>query len=103
MKTKDIDFGDPSRIKKVYGVRVTHKSSAAQTAPISYTTDGGSSFTNFTGNFISTSAWDVLHATPAAPVECQSMQIKVTNPTNTGTININDISIEYRAIHRGVT
>jgi hypothetical protein len=103
MKTKDIDFGDPSRIKKVYGVRVTHKSSAAQTAPISYTTDGGSSFTNFTGNFAVTSAWDVLHATPAAPVECQSMQIKVTNPTNTGTININDISIEYRAIHRGVT
>ena len=103
MKTKDIDFGDPSRIKKVYGVRVTHKSSAAQTAPISYTTDGGSSFTNFTGNFAVTSAWDVLHATPSAPVECQSMQIKVTNPTNTGTININDISIEYRTIHRGVT
>ena len=35
MKTKDIDFGDPARIKKVYGVRVTYKSSAAQTAPIS--------------------------------------------------------------------
>ena len=103
MKTKDIDFGDPARIKKVYGVRVTYKSSAAQTAPISYTTDGGSSFTNFTGNFAVTSAWDVLHATPAAPVECQSMQIKITNPTNTGTININDISIEYRTIHKRVT
>ena len=111
MKTKDIDFGDPSRIKKVYGVRVTYKSTGSaissgdvtQTAPISYATDGGSSFTNFTGNFISTSAWDVLHATPAAPVECQSMQIKVTNPTVAGTININDISIEYRTIHRGVT
>mgnify|MGYP001415861097 CR=1 FL=1 len=55
MKTKDIDFGNPARIKKVYGVRITYKSSGAQTAPISYATNGGSSFTNFTGNFISKS------------------------------------------------
>ena len=104
MKTKDIDFGSTSRIKKVYGVRITYKSSAAQTAPISYATNGGSSFTNFTGNFINTSnAWDVLNATLAAPVECQSMQIKITNPTSTGTININDISIEYRTIRKRVT
>jgi len=104
MKTKDIDFGSTSRIKKVYGVRITYKSSAAQTTPISYATNGGSSFTNFTGNFINTSnAWDVLNATLAAPVECQSMQIKITNPTSTGTININDISIEYRTIRKRVT
>jgi len=103
MKTKDIDFGNPARIKKVYGVRITYKSSGAQTAPISYATNGGSSFTNFTGNFISASSWDVLYAYPASPIECQSMQLKITNPTNQGTININDISIEYRTIRKRVT
>ena len=104
LKTKDMDFGEPGRIKKVYGLRVTYQSSAAQTTPISYATDGGSSFSNFTGNFVDTSdAWDVLYAYTASPVECQSIQIKITNPTNTGTININDISVEYRSIYKRVT
>ena len=103
LKTKDIDFGEPGRIKKVYGVRITYKSSAAQTTPISYATNGGTSFTNLTGNFSSTSTWDVLYAYPSSPVECQSMQFKITNPTNSGTININDITIEYRPIYKRVT
>ena len=109
MKTKDIDFGDPGHIKKVYGVRVTYQSSAAQTTPISYAIDGIGNFASagggaFTGNFADTSdVWDVLYAYPASPVECQSMQLKISNPTNAGTIKINDISIEYRPIHKRVT
>ena len=109
MKTKDIDFGDPGHIKKVYGIRVTYQSSAAQTTPISYAIDGIGNFAsagggNFTGNFANTSSvWDVLYAYPSSPVECQSMQLKITNPTSAGTININDISIEYRTIHKRVT
>ena len=109
MKTKDIDFGDPGHIKKVYGVRVTYQSSAAQTTPISYAIDGIGNFAgagggNFTGNFTDTSGvWDVLNATVSSPVECQSMQIKIKNPSAVGTININDISIEYRPIHKRVT
>jgi len=109
MKTKDIDFGDPGHIKKVYGIRVTYQSSAAQTTPIAYAIDGIGNFAsagggNFTGNFANTSSvWDVLYAYPSSPVECQSMQLKITNPTSAGTININDISIEYRTIHKRVT
>jgi len=109
MKTKDIDFGDPGHIKKVYGIRVTYQSSAAQTTPIAYAIDGIGNFAsagggNFTGNFADTNdVWDVLYAYPSSPVECQSMQLKITNPTSAGTININDISIEYRTIHKRVT
>jgi len=109
MKTKDIDFGDPGHIKKVYGVRITYQSSAAQTTPIAYAIDGIGNFAsagggNFTGNFANTSGvWDVLNATVSSPVECQSMQIKISNPTNDGTIKINDISIEYRPIYKRVT
>jgi hypothetical protein len=109
LKTKDIDFGDPGHIKKVYGVRITYQSSVAQTTPIAYAIDGIGDFAsagggNFTGNFADTSdVWDVLNATVSSPVECQSMQLKITNPTTAGTININDISIEYRPIHKRVT
>ena len=109
LKTKDIDFGDPGHIKKVYGVRITYQSSVAQTTPIAYAIDGIGNFAsagggNFTGNFANTSGvWDVLNATVSSPVECQSMQLKISNPTSTGTIKINDISIEYRPIHKRVT
>jgi len=109
MKTKDMDFGEPGRIKKVYSLRVTYQSSAAQTTPIAYAIDGIGNFAsagggNFTGNFADTSdVWDVLYAYPSSPVECQSMQIKVTNPTTAGTININDVSIEYRTLYKRVT
>ena len=109
MQTKDIDFGDPARIKKVYGVRVSYQSSAAQTTPIAYAIDGIANFSgagggNFTGNFADTSGvWDILYAYVASPVECQSMQIQVSNPTSNGTIKINDISIEYRTINKRVT
>jgi len=109
MKTKDIDFGDPARIKKVYGARITYQSTAAQTAPIAYAIDGIGNFAsagggNFTGNFADTSdVWDVLYAYPSSPVECQSMQLQISNPTTSGKININDISIEYRTIHKRVT
>jgi len=109
LKTKDIDFGDPGHIKKVYGVRVTYQANDDQTTPISYAIDGIGNFASagggaFTGNFADTSdVWDVLYAYPASPVECQSMQLKISNPTNAGTIKINDISIEYRPIHKRVT
>ena len=109
MKTKDIDFGDPGHIKKVYGVRVTYQANDVQNTPISYAIDGIGNFASagggaFTGNFADTSGvWDVLYAYPASPVKCQSMQLKISNPTNAGTIKINDISIEYRPIHKRVT
>ena len=78
------------------------------TTPVSYATDGGSSFTNFTGNFSDTGSgthsdtWAKLRATLAAPVECQSLQIKVQN-TAQGTFQINDISIEHRMINKRVS
>ena len=103
MVTKDIDFGEPGRIKKIYSVRVTYKSSAAQTAPVLFATNGGSSFTALTGNFASTSSFDVLVATPSSPIECQSLQLKITNASASGTIEINDISIEYRNIYKRAT
>ena len=106
--TRDIDFGDPSRNKKVYGLTLTYKSDTAQTQPIYYATDGSTSFSSqLTGNFASGSGWQKLRATASTPIECQSIRFKVTNPSGaTGTtdgIQINDLSVEYRPIFKRVS
>ena len=103
LKTKDLDFGEPARIKKIYAVTITYKSNYAMTTPVSYSVDGADSFSNFTGNFVDTSGdWANLRATVASPFECQSLQIKVENTVGggTGSFHINDISIEYRPIYK---
>jgi len=107
--TKDIDFGDPGRVKKVYGITLTYKSDNDQTQPIYYATDGGTSFSDqLTGNFSGTgTGWKKLRATSSSPISCQSIRFRITNPTTTtGTsegIQINDMSIEYRPIYKRVS
>jgi len=106
--TRDIDFGDPSRNKKVYGLTLTYKSDTNQTQPIYYATDGSTSFSSqLTGNFTSGSGWQKLRATASTPIECQSIRFKVTNPSrDTGAtegIQINDLSVEYRPIFKRVS
>ena len=96
--TKDIEFGQPGLIKKIYKVIVTYKSDGAETTPFEYAIDGSESFSNFTGNFADTSdAWDVLTLTTTNPISCQSIQIKFDGPS-TGIFEINDMTIEYRIL-----
>jgi hypothetical protein len=107
VKTKDIDFGQPGVLKRIYAIYVTYKSDNAQTTPISYEIDGTTnSYTNLTGNFSATTQWDILKTTSSA-FNCQSLQLKITNPTNavgaTAGIQINDITIEYRVLHKKVS
>ena len=80
--TKDIDFGQPGLIKKIYKVIVTFKSDGAETTPFKYAIDGKQDFSGsgggtFTGNFTDTSnQWDVVTLTPSSTISCQSIQIK---------------------------
>ena len=96
--TKDIDFGQPGLIKKVYKVIVTHKSDGAESNPFEYAIDGSESFSNFNGHFADTSGvWDVLTLTPTNPISCQSIKIKFDGPS-AGIFEINDMTIEYRIL-----
>ena len=104
IRTKDIDFGVPSLIKKIYAVFITYKSDAAQTAPVKLYFDGASSSgTAYTGNFINTSGqWKVLRVQHSSISTCKSVSIEIQNQTaSTGSssgLQINDITIEYRII-----
>ena len=106
--TKDIDFGNPELIKKVYKVIVTYKSSEAVTTPFDYAIDGKQNFSGdgggtFTGNLANTSnKWDVLTLTPSSVISCQSIQIQFDLNGDDTKIEINDMSIQYRTIRNKV-
>ena len=104
MVTKDIDFEQPGLKKKIYAVYITYKSDNAQTQPIYYAVDGLTSYSQFTGNFSATSgAWAIGKFYVSTPFTCQSLKLKITNPTSVSGgvagIQINDISIEYRILN----
>tara|TARA_Y100000361_G_C11161574_1_gene347745 strand:- start:5240 stop:8299 length:3060 start_codon:yes stop_codon:yes gene_type:complete len=101
--TRDIDFGEPALIKKIYKVIITYKSDGAETTPFSYAINGTQNFSGsgggaFVGNFADTSGeFDVVTLTPSATLSCQSLQIRFIAPS-AGVFEINDMTIEYRTI-----
>ena len=113
--TRDIDFGDPSHIKKVYKVYATYKSSADQLTPLEYSIDGKDSWSDFStgsnvspagdhsGDLDAVTAWDVATFTADSVPSCQSIQFRFKPQQTAGTFDINDISIEYRQIHKRVS
>ena len=111
--TKDIDFGNPARIKKVYSVILTYRSRDAMTTPVSYAINGAEDdgdYTNFTGDFADTGHgdtgdnWATVKVTPASPISCQSIKIRIKNTAGSSSrFELNDISIEYRMINKRVS
>ena len=113
--TKDIDFGEPGRLKKVYKVYATYKSNVDQATPLEFAVDGKASFNNFaTGSNVvptgdssgdldaNSMVWDVAAFTADSVPTCQSIQFKF-NPPDSGTFEVNDMSIEYRKLHKRVS
>ena len=111
--TKDIDFGNPARIKKVYSVILTYRSRDAMTTPVSYAINGAEDdgdYTNFTGDFADTGHgdnldnWATVKVTPASPISCQSIKIRIKNTAGSWSrFELNDISIEYRETRKRVS
>ena len=100
--TRDIDFGQPGLIKKIYKVMVTYKCNGSSSNPFRYAIDGKQNFSGdgggaFTGSLVDTSnQWDVVTLTPSSTISCQSIQIGI-EPGN-HIVEINDMTVEYRVI-----
>ena len=48
--------------------------------------------------------WEVAVFTPATPISCQSIRLKVYNNENADMIDVNEIGIQYRLLpHRTVS
>ena len=117
--TKDYDFDEPSRVKKIYKIYITYMNSASGTltnrmevAADGFTTfnqtsiatpHSGSTFA-LTGTFAGSKAyWDVAVFTFDAPFPCQSIALYFNPDAIANGISINDISFEYRTIHKRVS
>lgn len=99
--TKDIDFGDPSRIKKIYNIYISYKSSTTSVT-MKYALDNTSSTQNITNvSFSSTDNYKIAKASFSTPLQCQSIRIWLKG--NFSKFEINDISIDYRPIYRKVS
>jgi len=114
--TKDIDFGQPGLIKKIYKVMITYKSTGELQNPLQYAINGTQSFGNFASTITpqgntggdaswlestgsSGEDWDIGVFTPSSPISCQSIQFEF-DLNNSTKFELNDMTIEYRIIRQ---
>ena len=101
--TKDIDFGDPSRIKKIYNIYVTYRKEGSAPS-VSYALNGSNNFTTISNTtFASTDTWEIEKIPLQSALQCQSIKIKIGIASTHSLFDINDISIDYRPIYRKVS
>ena len=99
-QTKDFDFGNASKVKKVYAVYVTYKSDNALTGYFTLVEDDGTS--HALSGTVATNAtnYATVKLTPSSPVTCNKISVKLDTSSNSRKVEINDISIEYREIYK---
>ena len=80
--TKDIDFGEPGRNKKLYKALITYKGTSATNIAVDYDTDGGTTFpydfangTNFTSTKLDgASGWAIAELKPDVSSEANNIK-----------------------------
>ena len=100
-RTKDIDFGEPGKVKKVYKVYVTAKDDGSSGGIILKTLLNG----NSGGTFTTTETVDIDSAQFKTLVftvnqDCESIRLDVSGADTTNELEINDITIEYRTKYK---
>ena len=117
--TKDFDFDDPSRVKKIYKIYITYMNSAGSQLDnlIKVAADGNTTWEQgsiatphsrstyaLTGSFLaSQSKWNVAVFEFDSPFPCQSIALYFNPDAVVNGLSINDISFEYRTIHKRVS
>jgi len=99
-QSKDFDFGNASRVKKVYAVYVTYKSNNTLTGYFTLEEDDGTSHALSGAVDTNASNYATVKLTPSSPVTCNKISVKLNTSSNSRNVEINDISIEYREIYK---
>jgi len=99
-KTKDFDFGDAARIKKIYAVYVTYKSSVALTSLFKLVSLDDDTAHTLSGTLAITSDYKTVKLTPSSIVSCTKAHVLLDTSATSANVEINDISIEYRQIYK---
>ena len=99
--TKDLDFGNSARIKKVYAVYITYKSDDALTGYFTLVEEEAGTSHALSGTLTAnTTDYKTVKLKPSSPVSCTKIAVVMNTTTNARKVEINDISIEYREIYR---
>ncbi|KKK61790.1 hypothetical protein LCGC14_3010800, partial [marine sediment metagenome] len=98
IRTTDIDFNNPAVIDLIDAFLLNYKSSAPQTTPLSYAIDGDdrpNAWITITGNFDAEGFWEEFLAELSTTISCKTLRLKLSNPTNAGTIEVNELVIRH--------
>lgn len=101
-ETKELDFGIPNKQKKLYAVYVTYKSSADISAKFKYSIDGGTNWVAFSSgsSTTGTTTWIKGKWSLTTPAVSSKFMLQLDTTTTSATVWINDISFEYRTMHK---
>ena len=102
-RTKELDFGIPNKQKKLYAVYITYKSSQDISSLIYYSINGGVTWVAFSSGSSATSStiWQKGKWSLTTPVTSSKFMLELkTGATTATTVWINDISFEYRLMHK---
>jgi len=102
-QTKDFDFGNAARVKKIYAVYITYQETGGNLTDIfTLVEDDGTSHA-LAGNIPANSdgTYNTVRISPSSPVICNKVSIKMELAGgDSSLVQINDISIEYREIYK---
>lgn len=103
VRTKDIDFGAPGKVKKIYKVYITAKddggSSNGNTLTLKYALNGSTSYSNATTATPTDGLGQFDTLVYTLGVDCESISFELQDESGE-EIEINDISIEFRAKYK---
>ncbi len=94
IETTDIDFGNSAIIDIIDAFTGTIQTDSGQTNPVEYSIDGTKTWVALSADFVAAELWAKYLAEPTA-FECNTIRLRVTNPTNAGTIAINELIIRH--------
>ena len=101
-ETKELNFGVPNVIKRLYSVYIRYKSDISLSSLVRYSADGGSTWVAFSSgsSATSTTVWQKGKWSLTTPKESSTFMIQLDTSSSAAQVYINDISFEYRRMHK---
>ena len=99
-QTKDFDFGNAAKVKKIYAVYVTYRSNVELADMFSLVEDDGTEHDLNGAVPVSATNYKTVKLNIQAVELCNKVSVKFNTASTSARVEINDISIEYREIHK---
>jgi len=99
-QSKDFDFGNAAKVKKIYAVYVTYRSNVELADMFSLVEDDGNEHDLNGAVPVSATNYKTVKLNIQAVELCNKVSVKLNTASTSARVEINDISIEYREIHK---